>query len=1363
MYIRENMIKPDWNIFKTKFSENPQYNFEWFCYLLFCKEFNKEFGIFRYKNQASIETEPVEINSKVVGWQAKFYETALSEHKDEILSTIDKAKKYYPSITKLLFYTNEEWGQARGKKPKGLLEIEEKAQELNIELEWRVASFFESSFVCHTNEIVAKHFFVKDSFLPTVDDLLHKVELNIKGIGKRYAPNLNKYMELNQRNARLEEYFSAYDISYIITKLNGLFYTSDTYDGFSLNSLNGVISEIPTFESAYEGHYSYFGNDDEFNIKKEDLLDLNELFEKFQNDIIDKSESLFSNSLDYFISYIEKFKDYLETFLEQVNYGTELLYLKYPRERSDTFNAELHHIDLYRHSIENAIEIIQSDEFNIYIKKCMLMIGEALIGKTHTFCDIALHRLNNDKPTVLAFGNLFKNNKTILDNIMEQLGIINTPESEFLEGLSLLATRYSAKTLIMIDGINEKDSAEVFREGIIKLCEQINHYPNLALAMSIRDVEMNRIKTFDNEEYIDKEVVQIQHKGFEGIELEAVTTFCNALEVEVPKIPFHISRLFINPGILFLYIELIKNSENKLDTSIINPTIVFKRYLYDLERKFYHLYSDEIDKEDEVVIEAVREIISLGTNEDFVNFYLVYKDVKKRLKTLHNKVLEFLISEGVLNKLTENETVKVYFTYQKFENFFIADYLLENFEDNKENISELLKGHNGAITEALLMQTPEKLNKEVFELNRWLLRDEYICELYIKGLVWRSPSSIKYNTFKYINFILGYENLYEVFLDTFLQLSTIPNHPLNFNRMDDRLKKYTIAERDYYWSIYLHHSFQNGSIVKRLINWAWNKKKNLEIEDESLYLYGLTLGWFLTSSNRTLRDGTTKALVNIFTNKINVFLNVLKSFEAIDDLYVLERLYAIAYGVILRSENNICFKELGEYIYNTVFNVDFVTEHILLREYASSTVEFINNLYDLEIDKSKIYPPYNQNHNWELPSISKDEINLHRDDYSDIFYSTLDGDFKIYVVYGAINHFLNLKIYDRPHAKLPKERYEDFFKSLTPEQEIEYDKTRLSSNEILKIINEFSEDDFEKELELLDLEQDNIEQLREEKLNQSNFKNLLTAEQLREYNEFIVNYTIGDESKFAIDVKSIKRLIFLEAIRLGWKKELFDDFDGTVGNRRRMEHQTERVGKKYQWIAFHKVLAKLTDNYEYQDGRGENKISEYKGTYQLYLRDIDPTTILKEKNKKETKWWFNIDNDFENKSISDIEWMGSTDNLPSISSLVQLNNGNKDYLLHRMSFSIDGNKNTQKCRNLYYHINTFILEKSNLELFVEWLNKVNYFGQHKMPQSSNINETFLREYPDSDVYKYFDTYYYGQIDWDDDFVVEGEKFHVRYF
>ncbi|MCK5707452.1 MAG: hypothetical protein KAI43_07340 [Candidatus Aureabacteria bacterium] len=77
----KRMQETDWNNFKAKFNGKEQISFEWLCYLLFCKEFNQNIGISRYKNHAGIETNPIKINSEKIGWQAKFYETKLSEHK----------------------------------------------------------------------------------------------------------------------------------------------------------------------------------------------------------------------------------------------------------------------------------------------------------------------------------------------------------------------------------------------------------------------------------------------------------------------------------------------------------------------------------------------------------------------------------------------------------------------------------------------------------------------------------------------------------------------------------------------------------------------------------------------------------------------------------------------------------------------------------------------------------------------------------------------------------------------------------------------------------------------------------------------------------------------------------------------------------------------------------------------------------------------------------------------------------------------------------------------------------------------------------------------------------------------------------
>ena len=98
------VVKPDWNIFKENFSENPTKNFEWMCYQLFCRQFHRDTGIFRYYNQPSLEAEPIKEGDDVIGFQAKFYKVSLNERDDEIKKTISDAKKRYNSITIIYFY-----------------------------------------------------------------------------------------------------------------------------------------------------------------------------------------------------------------------------------------------------------------------------------------------------------------------------------------------------------------------------------------------------------------------------------------------------------------------------------------------------------------------------------------------------------------------------------------------------------------------------------------------------------------------------------------------------------------------------------------------------------------------------------------------------------------------------------------------------------------------------------------------------------------------------------------------------------------------------------------------------------------------------------------------------------------------------------------------------------------------------------------------------------------------------------------------------------------------------------------------------------------------------------------------------------
>lgn len=1054
----------------------------------------------------------------------------------------------------------------------------------------------------------------KEKFEPLIDWLKKEVSIKIKGVGKRYAPNLVQFATLNQK-IEISKLFSYIDDGFFVKVFNDL--ARGVLSGeYNINTKSDLLSFIQ--------HIRISLPEDIEN----DRIILNAWRENNQNNQLRLDENWWSQ-LD-----------------ESEKTGYCFLQAKQQREIIS--------------KKERFLEFLTSHSTQFYEKNILLITGEALIGKTHLMCDIALNRLNSNQPTVLFFGHEFSDDKSIISNMVSRFEITDCNEIEFLDALNKLGIEHNTRTLIMIDAINETENPKIWQNGIIELCEKIKSYSNLALAFSIRDVEKNKLITNENEKYIEDEVVEIQHKGFEGIEIEAVQIFCDALGVEFPKVPLHTNRLFVNPGMLFLYIEIIKETTQKVDATIVNPTTIFKAYIDKLNKKFSQLHN--IDEDDRVVEEAINHFISLGTQQNYTHFYLPQKLVSKEIKSIHEKVLEFLKSEGVLNRLKTKDEVSLYFTYQKFENYFIAGYLLNDFEKNKDAIFNLIKNYDRAISEALFVQVTEKLNKEIFELNVWLIRDVYICELYIDGLVWRHPETINEKTFKYINFILSHHNHLEAYLNVVLQLSTIPKHPFNIERFHNRLLEFQLSERDDHWSVYLHNSYINDGIVKRIINWAWDKEVSFEINDDSLYLYGLTLGWFLTSSNRILRDGVTKALVNIFTNRVDVFCKVLREFEGVNDLYVLERLYAVGYGITLRSTNYNGFQELGDYIYQTIFNVETVIEHILLRDYAKLTVEYIKNKSLLNIDLKKVQPPYRS----VMPSSypTNEEIENHRDLLGSGISSIINsmrtesmgfyGDFGRYIFQANLRHF-NLQLI----------KFQDL------------------SNFAVKVILE----------------------------------------------EYISDMALFEDAESRLQTRSSSRY----------------------------DHNIERIGKKYQWMALYKVLAMVADNFEIEDYQEWKKFIPYEGTYQSYIRNIDPTTILKNKYEKDNAWAINLTADFEHLELSDIEWMGSVEKLPTISGLIDLVQNEEEFFMLSTSLSADGNKEKEKYRNLYYHIDSFIIEKKNLNTFVDWAKKQNFYGQDKMPKTSNFHEVYLREYPNSQAYAHIDSYYYGQMDWEDTFENKAKK------
>lgn len=199
------MIKPNWHNFRAKFNDNPQKNFEWFCYLLFCHEFKTPSGIFRYKNQSGIETNPITKDGEVIGWQAKFYDTKLSDNKSELIGMIAKSKRDYSDLTKIIFYTNQEWGQGKNDNDSEIKKkIDQNAKASGIEIEWRTAGFFESPLVTFENEKIAKHFFAPDK---SIFDLLEEKQRHTENVLLEIQTDIdfnNKKIEID-RSALLDQ------------------------------------------------------------------------------------------------------------------------------------------------------------------------------------------------------------------------------------------------------------------------------------------------------------------------------------------------------------------------------------------------------------------------------------------------------------------------------------------------------------------------------------------------------------------------------------------------------------------------------------------------------------------------------------------------------------------------------------------------------------------------------------------------------------------------------------------------------------------------------------------------------------------------------------------------------------------------------------------------------------------------------------------------------------------------------------------------------------------------------------------------------------------------------------------------------
>ena len=990
-----------------------------------------------------------------------------------------------------------------------------------------------------------------------------------------------------------------------------------------------------------------------------------------------------------------------------------------------------------RLQVSPTLSLLESVGDRVENKRLMIMSGDAGMGKTHLLCDVAQKRIDDGLPTVLLLGQRFTNTDEPWSQARERLGLVGMTIDKFVGALEAAAQRKKRRAILMIDAINEGKGTEIWPAELTAFLGHFEKSPWIAVVLSVR----SKYEDVLIDEEIRERATQVIHKGFEGIEYEAVQKCFSHYKLDLSSAPT-LHPEFRNP--LFLKTvckELSKKGAKRLPRGIQGTSKIFNLYLDDVNKRLSSKLKCNpsinyvwvaLRKFAQRMIDDNKRWLDVETAEETVNALLPGR-------TYEDSLYNGLLSEDLLiEDLSIEENKIVYISYERLADHIIAKFLLdEHFNPNEP---EAAFAENGGLAflldkkrehqleqliEAFSTQIPERTSKEgkgskeLLEIVPSLIEYWGAPEAFRQSIVWREPSAVSDATLDILNKSIKTQSDEEDMWDMFLTVATIPNHPYNAYFLHEQLSRLTMAERDAWWSTYLYKPWDSQGPAYRLVDWVLKRLPNTKLEEEVVELASIALAWMLTTSNRFLRDRATKALISLLTGRLDTlhkilskfanlsdsyvnerlhdrmtkalfslitgrfkeFLNIFKKRPAdVNDPYIMERLYAVAYGVAMRSHDVERVGEVAQWVYDNVFADDKPPTHILLRDYARGVVE--RALYlgaKINVDRELIEPPYKS----EFPYIpTKEEIEEFTADWKQASYDKGDIEWS--------------------RNKIRKSALGDHLDG-------DFSHYVIGTN-----INKFSED----------------------------WSSLRLSEAERSLAEAVMEIP---ENPPRFDLGQIQRYIFKRVFDLGWTTERFGEFDRSVKQQGRAAAKEERIGKKYQWIAYHEIMAYISDHFQYLEGY--DRIGKYNGPWRDRIRDIDPSVTLRSNkggtswNTHKLSWWAQEMYAEWNEADTHADWLEHKDDIPKIEKLMKVRDHKKvDWLnlygsfLWRQTCPTEIEASDVDRRELWLSFMGCFVRNSEVDEFMNW---ANWFDPSKSSAETplEIYDAFFGEYGWSPAFK----------------------------
>ena len=942
--------------------------------------------------------------------------------------------------------------------------------------------------------------------------------------------------------------------------------------------------------------------------------------------------------------------------------------------------AEILLLDELLDALDEVSSFAHSSSASLANNPALLLVGRPGSGKTHLFCDVAARRISNGYPTVILLGEQFSAAEP-WKQIIELLKL-NCTREEFLGALDAAASASGTRALIFIDALNEGEGQKIWNKHLPGILSYLENYPRIGIAVSVRSSYENAI--IPDSLKLQQKIITEEHHGFQEHEYEAANRFFAHFGI-TPSVPLLFPE-FSTPQFLLLFCKSVKNKNlSQIPTGLHGITSIFSFHLDSVNQKLARPEYLDFDVLDRLVQRATEQIarkmfetehrwLARETARETIDASLPGREYNRSL--FRHMLAEGILAEDVIYSKKGAPTDVIRFSYERFADHYIAKLMLDTHLTGKDPtdaflpdrpLGSLFKDNywkNQGLIEALCVQVPEHINEELPNLLPASSKSQhFIRAAQIESFLWRARTAFNDSTTKYINDeLLRYKGSAQQFWNVVITLAPIPGHPLNADALHKNLSRFSLADRDAWWSTFIHEQYQTQSAIDRLIDWTWSPLREHHMNRDAAALFATALAWMLTSSNRFLRDTATKSLVRLIDIRIDVLLLLLEKFKLVNDPYVIERLCAVSYGCAMKARGSVDLSALGMFFYDWIFKSGMPYVHLLVRDYARGVIEAASaSGAKLNVDLSKTRPPYQSEWPQQIPSKEDMEAKYGwtKEGMADnewarhsIYSSVLGfGDFARYVIGTNSGSFewSSIPLGKRPRVSR-REKHDIFITGLKGAQLKAWD--RLQAIEWGATI-EHLVDGRDKTIPKPTKTSFSEKAMAVQKA-QKAFEATLSRSELSKYKCDVLNYrerSRDDAERF--DLSIAQRWILQRVFDLGWSVEKFGEFDRNVNARmyRRDAAKAERIGKKYQWIAYHEFLALVADHFEFGNSLFSDSDKKYEGPWQFSGRDIDPSCTMRElpgPKEKHNAWWCPLNTYPFDSEIPSKAWLGSKADLPPI-------------------------------------------------------------------------------------------------------------------